>query len=71
MQDSNEIKKLINEKGYTLASFSKKLGINVSTLFRKLNKCNSFTIGEAVKMCSLLNLTKEQAVNIFFKEKVA
>lgn len=71
MLDSQEIKKLINDKGYTLGAFAKKLGINNSTLFRKLNKYESFTIGEAIKVCDLLSLTNEQAINIFFKQNVA
>ena len=60
------LKKEIAKKGYTISSLSKEIGINTSTFFRKLKQGDSFSIGEVNKIFNVLQLTKEEGVEIFF-----
>lgn len=49
-----------------------KIGINRSTFYRKMNgKVKGFSIEEAQKIADVVPLTNEEAVEIFFGEKVA
>lgn len=54
------------EKGYSVESLATKLGIDKSTLYRKLDDCGKFTVGEAQKIKESLDLTIEEATVIFF-----
>lgn len=49
-----------------------KIGINRSTFYRKMNgKVKGFSIEEAQKIADVVPLTNEEAIEIFFGEKVA
>lgn len=65
-----KLKDKINEKGVSMGQMAEKLEINVSTLYRKLKK-NSFEIAEAQKIVEILNLSAEEANDIFFNHNVA
>ena len=46
-------------------------GMDRSTLSRKMKNAEAFTIGEANRIVTILKLTKEEAVAIFFVNIVA
>lgn len=53
-------------------SFSKKIGMHRTTLHRKLStEGETFTIGEVNIIVEKLHLTKDEAMDIFFKDTVA
>ena len=54
------------EKGYNVEALAVEVGIDKSTLYRKLNDGNSFTVAEAQKIRTALDLTNEEASAIFF-----
>lgn len=54
------------EKNINQEKLSKTIGMNKSTLSRKLKTGESFTIGEANKIMMALNLSEEDALAIFF-----
>lgn len=70
MIDKDKLKSAISNSGLTIASLSLRLNINPSTFFRKVNK-DAFLIKEAYQICEILNLSKEDAVKIFFSNNVA
>lgn len=54
------------EMGYSVEALATELGIYKSTLYRKLDNGEKFTVGEAQKIRTALNLTNEEANAIFF-----
>lgn len=70
MIDKDKLKKAIANKGLTIAAVSKKLNMNPSTFFRKINK-NAFLIKEAYQICEILDLSNKDAIEIFFANNVA
>lgn len=68
-----KLKMKIKKTGFTLESFSKELGINRTTLYRKMNNNagGDFTIGEIRRMNKLLNLSDNEIEEIFFTIKGA
>lgn len=72
MVNTMKLKGKIVENGLTLHDVAKALGIDDSTLYRKMkNNGISFTIGEANKLTKCLRLTKDEAMDIFFNSSVA
>ena len=59
------------EKGWNVEALAAEIGIDRTSLYRKLNDGEKFTVGEAQKIKSALNLTNEEASSIFFGEPVA
>lgn len=70
MLDAQKLKGKIIEKGKSVESISRDIGINPSTFYRKLNN-NTFEINEADKIVSILALTGAEASAIFFSQFVA
>lgn len=70
MLDVQKLKGKIIEKGKSVESISRDIGINPSTFYRKLNN-NTFEINEADKIVSILALTGAEASAIFFSQFVA
>lgn len=66
----NKLKGKIYEKGLTIAILSKKIGMNVTTFYRKLAK-STFSLVEAEKITKSLQLTQSEATEIFFTDKGA
>lgn len=67
MVNVNRLKGKIIESGYTNAKFSKALGINPGTFYRKIRTGGgSFTVSELNKMVILLSLSNEECKSIFF-----
>lgn len=67
--DGKRLEEKIKEKG-TMKSFSEKMEIAESTLYRKMRNGN-FSISEAAKAVEILGLQNEEAYSIFFKKKLA
>lgn len=63
--DLNRLKGKIVEKGWNVETLAEKIGIDRSTMYRKLDNFEKITIGEAKKITVLLNLTREEASSIF------
>lgn len=54
------------EKGMNVGSLASAMNIDRATLYRKLNDSEKFTVGEVAKINDVLELTKEEAYDIFF-----
>lgn len=70
MIDIIKLKSKIAENNRNIEMFSKKIGMNKSTLYRKLYGANGETllIKEVKKIAEELNLTKDDVMDIFFRE---
>ncbi len=62
----NKLKAKIVENGYKMRTLSEKLGICEVTLRRKINNKSEITIAESQKIREILNLTKDEYLEIFF-----
>jgi transcriptional regulator with XRE-family HTH domain len=72
MVNINKLKGKIVENGLTIEKLADNIGIDRSTLYRKINnKGETFTIKEADLILNALNLTAEEAKAIFFSQLVA
>lgn len=69
--DVAKLKGKMIEKGFLQDTFAKAIGMDRSTLNRKLKTGESFTIGEANKIASALSLNDREALDIFFPSIVA
>jgi plasmid maintenance system antidote protein VapI len=54
------------EKGMNVEALAVEIGVDRATLYRKLRSYEKITIGEALKIKSALDLTNEEASEIFF-----
>jgi DNA-binding phage protein len=72
MPNINKLRGKIVEKGINVSELAKTLGINKSTLYRKLkNNGEDISIKEANLIIKELNLTIEEVNAIFFSQFVA
>lgn len=72
MVNINKLKGKIVENGLTTEKLADNIGINRSTLYRKMNSNGeNFTIKEASLIAKTLNLTLEETNAIFFSQFVA
>ena len=71
MCDVARLKGKIVEKGFNQLLLAKEVGMDRSTLNRKIKKGETFTIGEANRIAIVLNLTKDEAMSIFFTNIIA
>ena len=61
----NKLKAKIVEKGMNVEALASAIGMERSTLYRKLNNFEKITIGDAIKMKAALEMTDEEATDIF------
>ena len=61
-----KLKGKIVEKGFNVETLAIQMNIDRSTLYRKLDAGEKFTIGEAQKIKAVLELTNDDASDIFF-----
>lgn len=61
----NKLKAKIVEKGMNVEALADMIGVERSTLYRKLNNFERITIGEAQKMKEALEMTDAEATDIF------
>ena len=72
MVNINKLKGKIVENGLTVGELAKEIGLDKSTLYRRLNNDGeTFTIREANLICSVLGLTGKEATEIFFSNYIA
>ena len=68
----NKLKGKIIERAMTIEILAFKIGIDKSTLYRKLaNDGLPLTIGEACLIKKELDLSTSEAISIFFEDNVA
>ncbi len=63
--DLCKLKAKIVENGINVETLAEQIGVDRSSMYRKLNNFEKITIGEARKIKAALNLTNEEASNIF------
>lgn len=63
--DIQKLKGKIVEAGMNVETVAERIGVDRSSLYRKLNNYEKITIGEALRMKDVLGLTDEEAANIF------
>lgn len=61
----NKLKAKMVEKGVNVETLADKIGVGRASLYRKLNNFEKITIGEAIKMKSVLEMTDADAISIF------
>ena len=61
----NKLKAKLVEKGINVDGFADQIGMDRSTLYRKLANFEKITIGEATRMKSALGLSGKDATDIF------
>lgn len=61
----NKLKGKIVENGLNVEKLADIIGIDRSSLYRKLNNAEKITIGEAAKMKEALSLSENEAYDIF------
>ena len=61
----NKLKGKIAEKGLSVEKLAQQIGVDRSSLYRKLNNAEKITIGEASRMKDVLEMTPEEATLIF------
>ncbi len=72
MVNVNKLRRKIVELGLTTADVAEKMGIDRSTLYRKLNEPDEgFTVKEVADLAKILNLTANELNTIFFAHIVA
>lgn len=64
--DVNKLKGKIVEKGMNVETVAERIGVDRSSLYRKLNNFEKITIGEANRLKDVLGLSDEDANAIFF-----
>lgn len=68
----NKLKGKIVEKGMTVASLAKILGMDRATLYRKLDNGGAgLTVRDANNIAEALELTYDESMSIFFARYVA
>lgn len=63
----NKLKAKIVENGMNVETLAERIGVDRSSLYRKLNNFEKITIGEAKKISNVLELTPDEATNIFLR----
>ena len=71
MFDKDLFEEKIQKSNKTIAETARFLGINRSTLYRKMGQTVDFTRDEMVRLKSYLNLSVEDFMAVFYGGKVA
>lgn len=71
MVNTRLLKGMIESKGTNVDELAKKMGIDKSTLYRRISDGNTFTIGEVGKITEILQMSHAEAISIFFSQSVA
>lgn len=68
----NKFRGKIVERGLNVESLAIKMGIDKATVYRKINNNgDTFTVKETRQIVSILELTTEEIMSIFFNNTVA
>lgn len=68
---TNELKAEIVRNNMTIEDLAKTAGIGRTTLWRRLNSPDEFTLAEIKNISKVLFLNKEKIMNIFFTDEVS
>lgn len=71
MVNSNKLKALMLEHGYTFDQLAKEVGISRTALNNKVNNKISFKLEEVNNIARVFNLTQDDLHLIFFRNVVA
>ena len=71
MVNVDKLRGKIVEKRMSVEKVAEAIGLDVSTLYRKLKYSDKLTIGEASKISKVLELTAAEVNDIFFAHFVA
>ena len=63
----NKLKGKMVENGINVERLAELIGVDRSSMYRKFNNFEKITIGEAIKIQSVLNLSGEDATEIFLR----
>lgn len=66
MINANKLKGKIVECGLSVEKMAKQLGVEASTVYRKMNGESEFTVGEVSKIAAILGLSDDDLTSIFF-----
>jgi plasmid maintenance system antidote protein VapI len=61
-----KLKAKIVEREMNVETLAGMIGVDRSSLYRKLNEAEKITLGEAIKMKEVLRMTNKEATDIFF-----
>lgn len=61
----NKLKGKIVERGMNVEQLADAMGINRASMYRKLKRAEKITIGEALKIREILQLSNAEACEIF------
>lgn len=61
----NKLKGKIVEKEMNIETLALTIGIDRSSLYRKLNNAEKITLGEAIRMKDVLEMSDDEACEIF------
>lgn len=61
----HKLKAKIVERGLNVEALANMIGVERSTLYRKLNLFEKITIGEAIRIKAALDMTDDEASDIF------
>lgn len=67
--NANRLKSKIIEKGLNVAKTAELLNMNKSTLYRKINGFEKFTVADAVQLKEILSLSNSEATEIFLTQE--
>lgn len=67
--DATKLKNKMIASGLTIATTAELMGINKSTLYRKMNGREKVTINDAVLLKDILGLTDLEALDIFLSRE--
>lgn len=72
MVNINKLKGKIVERGMTIKDVADRMGVNESTVYRKISDDGrTLTVKDANMLFEILELTTEEATAIFFSQHVA
>lgn len=71
MVDTTKLRKCITDKNMTVSDLALAMGIDKATLYRRIAQPKSFTIGEALRITEILDLSHAESAAIFFADGVA
>lgn len=71
MVNTTLLRSAIVKKGTNISEVAVRMGVDKATLYRRMADSGSFTIGEVEKLTSILDLSHEEAISIFFTNEVA
>ena len=69
MVDVNKLRGKIVEKGFSQQELAQSIGIDRSTFYRKMRNNGDFSIGEVAEIAKIMQLSNEEAIEIFLSNK--